>query len=61
MMMNEVMKELITVQEKNEVQYLELEEKLMHMEEKMFDKELATYHFALVIIFNVPLHIQKQF
>ena len=34
--MNGVMKELMTVQEKNEA-YLELEEKWMHMEEKIFD------------------------
>ena len=38
--MNGVMKELMTVQEKNEARHLELEEKRMRMEEKMFDKEL---------------------
>ena len=38
--MNKVMEDLISSQEKNEAQYLELENKRMHMEEKMYDKEL---------------------
>ena len=38
--MNKVMEDLMSSQERNEVRYLELENKRMHMEEKMYDKEV---------------------
>ena len=38
--MNGVVKEMLTVQEKNEERYIELEEKRLRMEEKMLDKEI---------------------
>ena len=38
--MDGVMKELVSAQERNEKMYLELEQKRMKMEEKMFEKEL---------------------
>lgn len=37
--MNSVMKELVSAQERNEEQYLDLEQKRMKMEEKMFEKD----------------------
>lgn len=38
--MNKVMEDLISSQERNEARYLELENKRMRMEEKMYDKEV---------------------
>ena len=38
--MNKVMEELISSQERNEARYLELEDKRMRMEEKMYDKDI---------------------
>ena len=40
LVMNGVMKELVSAQERNEERHLELEEKRMKMEEKMFEKEI---------------------
>ena len=37
--MNGVMKELVSAQERNKERHLELEEKRMKMEEKMFEKD----------------------
>ena len=38
--MNKIMEELISSQERNEARYLELEEKTMGMEEKIYNKEV---------------------
>ena len=38
--MNSVMKELVSAQEQNEERYLDLEQKRMKMEEKIFEKEI---------------------